>query len=180
MGQDGGRPPYATRRCFQQSSLLRVSKLYFGIDPTVTTNQAKAFESIDPLSSWNSISYNLAHRGGQKQKTRKTAPFSDPALPRFHARPPPAQSLPSQLVEFTAKAHQEGERGRRGASPPLTFSSVKLRQPSRGTNAASFFPFLISCTRTHFRMAELGCFASIPLMVPARFKDWSGSDNIYI
>lgn len=45
----------------------------------------------------------------------------------------------------------------------LTFSSVKLRQPSRGTNAANFFPFFISCTRTHFRMAELGCFASIPL-----------------
>lgn len=40
---------------------------------------------------------------------------------------------------------------------------MKLRQPSRGTNAASFLPFLISCTRTHFRIAELGCFASIPL-----------------
>lgn len=42
---------------------------------------------------------------------------------------------------------------------------MKLRQPSRGTKAASFLPFLISCTRTHFRMAELGCLASIPLIV---------------
>lgn len=29
--------------------------------------------------------------------------------------------------------------------------------------AVTFFPFLISCTRTHFRMAELGCLASIPI-----------------
>src|SRR5579859_3688589 len=26
-----------------------------------------------------------------------------------------------------------------------------------------FFPFLMSCTRTHFRTAELGCLASIPI-----------------
>lgn len=31
-----------------------------------------------------------------------------------------------------------------------------------GTNAVTFLPFLISCTRTHLRMAELGCFASTP------------------
>ena len=40
---------------------------------------------------------------------------------------------------------------------------MKLRQPSRGTNAAIFLPFLISCARTHLRIAELGCFASMPL-----------------
>ena len=45
----------------------------------------------------------------------------------------------------------------------LTFSSMKFKQPSLGTKAAIFFPFLISCTRAHLRMAELGCFASIPL-----------------
>ena len=28
--------------------------------------------------------------------------------------------------------------------------------------AVTFFPFLMSCTRTHFRMAELGCLASTP------------------
>merc|ERR1719199_274785 len=44
-----------------------------------------------------------------------------------------------------------------------SFSSMKLRQPSRGTKAAIFLPFLMSCTRQHFRMAELGCFASIPI-----------------
>lgn len=45
----------------------------------------------------------------------------------------------------------------------LTFSSMKFKQPSLGTKAAIFFPFLISCTRAHLRMAELGCLASIPL-----------------
>merc|ERR1719473_619755 len=44
-----------------------------------------------------------------------------------------------------------------------SFSSMKLRHPSRGTNAAIFLPFLISCTRQHLRMAEFGCFASIPI-----------------
>lgn len=44
-----------------------------------------------------------------------------------------------------------------------SFSSMKFKQPSLGTNAAIFFPFLISCTRAHLRMAELGCLASIPL-----------------
>jgi len=43
-----------------------------------------------------------------------------------------------------------------------SFSSTKLRQPSLGTKAVTFFPFLMSCTRTHLRMAELGCFASTP------------------
>lgn len=31
-----------------------------------------------------------------------------------------------------------------------------------GTKAVTFFPFLISCTRTHLRIAELGCLASTP------------------
>merc|ERR1719305_1721060 len=44
-----------------------------------------------------------------------------------------------------------------------SFSSMKLRQPSRGTKAAIFLPFLISCTRQHFRMAEFGCLASMPI-----------------
>merc|ERR1712000_729397 len=44
-----------------------------------------------------------------------------------------------------------------------SFSSIKLGQPSPGTKAAIFFPFLMSCTRTHLRMAELGCLASMPM-----------------
>ena len=44
-----------------------------------------------------------------------------------------------------------------------TFSSTKLRQPSLGTKQAIFLPFLISWTRTHLRIAELGCLASMPL-----------------
>lgn len=40
---------------------------------------------------------------------------------------------------------------------------MKFRQPSLGTKAAIFLPFLMSWTRAHFRMAELGCLASIPL-----------------
>jgi len=31
-----------------------------------------------------------------------------------------------------------------------------------GTKAVTFLPFLINCTRTHLRMAELGCLASTP------------------
>jgi hypothetical protein len=40
---------------------------------------------------------------------------------------------------------------------------MKFRQPSLGTKAAIFLPFLISWTRAHLRMAELGCLASMPL-----------------
>jgi len=43
-----------------------------------------------------------------------------------------------------------------------SFSSTKLRQPSFGTKAVTFFPFLINWTLTHFRMAEFGCLASTP------------------
>lgn len=43
-----------------------------------------------------------------------------------------------------------------------SFSSRKLRQPSLGTKAVTFLPFLMSWTRTHLRMAELGCLASTP------------------
>jgi hypothetical protein len=43
-----------------------------------------------------------------------------------------------------------------------SFSSMKLRQPSLGTKAVIFLPFLISWTRTHLRIAELGCLASTP------------------
>ena len=49
-----------------------------------------------------------------------------------------------------------------------TFSSMKFKQPSLGTKQAIFLPFLISCTRTHFRMAEFGCLASMPLWRGAR------------
>lgn len=40
---------------------------------------------------------------------------------------------------------------------------MKLRQPSLGTKAVIFLPFLMSWTLTHFLMAELGCLASTPL-----------------
>merc|ERR1719277_1256860 len=44
-----------------------------------------------------------------------------------------------------------------------SFSSMKFKQPSLGTKAAIFLPFLINCTRQHLRMALLGCLASIPI-----------------
>merc|ERR1719215_2502138 len=44
-----------------------------------------------------------------------------------------------------------------------SFSSMKFKQPSRGTKAAIFLPFLINWTRQHFRIAEFGCLASIPI-----------------
>merc|ERR1712166_778872 len=44
-----------------------------------------------------------------------------------------------------------------------SFSSMKFKQPSLGTKAAIFLPFLMSCTRQHLRMAEFGCLASMPI-----------------
>ena len=49
------------------------------------------------------------------------------------------------------------------ATKTSSFSSILFKQPSRGTNAVIFFPFLISWTLTHLRIAELGCLASTPL-----------------
>src|SRR3989344_2726439 len=40
-------------------------------------------------------------------------------------------------------------------------SSICLIAPSLGANAVIIFPFFLSCTRTHFRMALFGCFASL-------------------
>ena len=48
-------------------------------------------------------------------------------------------------------------------SMQLGLTSITLREPSFGTKAVIFFPFLINCTLTHFRIAELGCLASTPL-----------------
>jgi hypothetical protein len=42
---------------------------------------------------------------------------------------------------------------------------MKFKQPSFGTKAVIFLLFLMSWTRTHFRIAEFGCFASTPLNV---------------
>merc|ERR1719150_2594995 len=61
-----------------------------------------------------------------------------------------------------------------------SLSSMKVKQPSAGTNAVIFFPFLMSCTRAHLRMAEFGCFASIPSFsttIPLAWDEpWNGSD----
>ena len=55
-----------------------------------------------------------------------------------------------------------------------SFSSMKFKHPSLGTNAVIFLPFFISWTRIHFRMAELGCFASTPLCVYAKKRKRGG------
>ena len=75
---------------------------------------------------------------------------------------------PKCLCEQNLQFHHDSDTSRclraRGAGGgSRTFSSTKLRQPSHGTNAAIFLPFLMSCTRTHFRIAEFGCFASMPI-----------------
>lgn len=49
------------------------------------------------------------------------------------------------------------------ATKTSSFSSIWFKQPSLGTKAVIFLPFLISCTLTHFLMAEFGCLASTPL-----------------
>jgi len=44
-----------------------------------------------------------------------------------------------------------------------SFSLIYFKQPSFGTNAATFFPFFLNCTLTHFLIAELGYFDSTPI-----------------
>ena len=46
--------------------------------------------------------------------------------------------------------------------PQCQHCSHRQNMPHTGTKAVTFFPFLMSCTRTHLRMAELGCLASTP------------------
>ena len=85
---------------------------------------------------------------------------------QLHVRGSLEQQGGSQHICTKIKIQEASRRDSAGVlvrAGPLTFSSMKLRQPSLGTNAAIFLPFLISCTRAHFRMAELGCLASIPL-----------------
>ena len=65
------------------------------------------------------------------------------------------------------------------ATKTSSFSSMKVKQPSLGTKAVIFLPFLMSWTRTHFRMAELGCLASTPLLT----NDWinlSAHNRFYV
>jgi hypothetical protein len=86
-----------------------------------------------------------------------------------------------------------------------SFSSTKLRQPSLGTarvsdhfsiapfvihwvgsyvpKAVTFLPFLINCTLTHFRMAELGCLASTPTFsstMPLACEEPPKGDDLYM
>ena len=49
------------------------------------------------------------------------------------------------------------------ATKTSSFSAKKLRQPSHGTKAATFFPFFLSMTLTPFLIAELGCFDYTPI-----------------
>ena len=46
-----------------------------------------------------------------------------------------------------------------------------------GTKAVTFLPFLMSWTRTHLRMAELGCFDSTPTFSSAMPLAWEAPWN---
>lgn len=59
----------------------------------------------------------------------------------------------------------------------LRITSMKFRQPSLGTKAVIFLPFLMSWTLTHFLMAELGCLASTPLQGKPTSKEISVEDH---
>lgn len=52
--------------------------------------------------------------------------------------------------------------GPRAPESGLSHQEGHTEMPRTGTNAVTFLPFLMSWTRTHFRMAELGCLASTP------------------
>jgi hypothetical protein len=48
--------------------------------------------------------------------------------------------------------------------------------------AVTFFPFLMSCTLTHFRIAELGCLASTPTFsrtMPLAWEDPPKGEDLY-
>ena len=81
------------------------------------------------------------------------------------------------------------------ASRTSSFSSTKFKQPSFGTvlissdhqyrdrdqfipKAVTFLPFLMSCTRTHFRMAEFGCLASTPTFSSTMPLAWEEPFNV--
>lgn len=102
-------------------------------------------------------------RGGEEKRSswrlkRENKLRSKKAIGLFCQLLPPAQGVSTRAIPLK-QAHRAPEN----EQALLTFSSMKLRQPSLGTNAAIFLPFLISCTRAHLRMAELGCLASMPL-----------------
>lgn len=82
-----------------------------------------------------------------------------PCLTQSPAPPPSIPNVPATASDRLCARHPSE------SDHPRTFSSMKFKQPSRGTKAATFLPFLISCTRQPLRMAELGCFASTPLHV---------------
>lgn len=80
-----------------------------------------------------------------------------PCLTQSPAPPPSIPNVPATASDRLCARHPSE------SDHPRTFSSMKFKQPSRGTKAATFLPFLISCTRQPLRMAELGCLASTPL-----------------
>ena len=49
------------------------------------------------------------------------------------------------------------------ATRTSSFSARKLRHPSHGTKAETFFPFFFNITLTPFLIAELGCFDYTPI-----------------
>ena len=58
------------------------------------------------------------------------------------------------------------------ATRTSSFSSIKFKQPSLGTKACDFLPFLVNWTLTHFLMAEFGCLASIPIFSSTILLAW--------
>ena len=53
-----------------------------------------------------------------------------------------------------------------------SFSSIEFKQPSLGTKAVIFLPFLVSWTLIHFLMAEFGCLSSIPTFLSMILLAW--------
>ena len=112
----------------------------------MTNLRSRLFLQNQSLKSQTFFSLYKAKRETEETLTtlNRTPGISPTAFP---LRPNPAISTSSW--DFSFKRH--------------TFSSIKLRQPSLGTKAVTFFAFLINCARIHLRMAELGCLDSIPL-----------------
>jgi len=110
-----------------------------------------------PLQPWNEpLEYHRRHV--QNDQNQQSIPHPDSNIVSVWSI---KNTVGSNMARSTA--HQTSNKHAMHDPEQHTFSSMKFKQPSLGTKAVIFLPFLINWTRMHLRIAELGCLASIPL-----------------
>jgi hypothetical protein len=99
-------------------------------------------------------------------RTPGISPFALPLRPKPASRTSSFSSTKLRQPSLGTISHQPLSSSNPSHPQPQKFQSV-LNIPRKilcqnSPKAVTFFPFLINCTRTHFRIAELGCLASTP------------------